>query len=345
MVPKVSVIVPIYNGEGYIHDCLSSIVNQTYQNIEIIIVNDGSTDHSEEIVKLYQEEDSRIVYVDQDNSGPSAARNNGISHSTGEYIAFVDSDDTVDQDYIAILVNKMIDSGADLACCGYTDISEYGTIKCSDFTFEGNVSVHSFIEMVCKGTGGVLWSKLFKKNFIEKNKIQMDKKIFMSEDLVFVLQYAALCQSFVSVNDGLYNYNRFNQNSISANISMDYLENFIMVTENIKKILHSVDLVENKINEIIANRVQDFVVKIIEQQGKDLKELGMKTSIDNAKQILSLDYIKQYRDTFSTKDRYYKPFVFLIRNRLVRTSLLYGIILNHLRDFKKIFRKREQVGL
>ena len=88
MVPIVSVIVPVYNCEEYLADCLESILNQTYTNIEIVIVNDGSTDYSEKIVNKYQEKDNRVVYYYQENSGPSEARNNGISNSTGEYLSF-----------------------------------------------------------------------------------------------------------------------------------------------------------------------------------------------------------------------------------------------------------------
>ena len=132
----------------------------------------------------------------------------------------------------------MINSGSDLVCCGYQDISEHGILDHTDFDFEDSVSLYSFIDMVCKGTGGVLWSKIYKKDIIVKNDLKMDKNLFMSEDLVFVLQYVSYCRSFAAIKEYLYNYNRLNQGSISSNVSIGYLKNFITVCKCIEKIFH-----------------------------------------------------------------------------------------------------------
>ncbi|MEH7464169.1 glycosyltransferase family 2 protein, partial [Bacillus thuringiensis] len=129
MVPKVSIIVPVYNCEEYLSNCIESILNQTYKNIEIVIVNDGSIDQSEKIINKYKVKEERIMYYYQDNCGPSEARNKGIINSTGEYVTFIDADDTVDKYYVELLLNKMINSNSDLVCCGYKDISEYGVLN------------------------------------------------------------------------------------------------------------------------------------------------------------------------------------------------------------------------
>ena len=107
------------------------------------------------------------------------------------------------------------------------EISRHGNINYTDFNFEGNIPKHSFIEMVCKGTGGVLWGKILKRNIITQNELAMDKHIFMSEDLIFVLQYVYYCKTFAAIRKYLYNYNRLNEASISSNISMDiYIKSY-----------------------------------------------------------------------------------------------------------------------
>ena len=112
--PMVSVIVPVYNSEPYIEDCLNSIVNQTYLSIEIILVNDGSTDHSYEIMTGYSMKDNRIVIISQPNRGVSAARNAGLSVAKGEYILFVDSDDTIRNDTVETLCRQALSTNAEI---------------------------------------------------------------------------------------------------------------------------------------------------------------------------------------------------------------------------------------
>ncbi|MEI4828900.1 glycosyltransferase family 2 protein [Bacillus sp. FJAT-53711] len=341
MVPKVSVIIPVYNCEKYISECLESVLNQTYTNIDIIIVNDGSTDRSEEIVNEYKEKDNRIVYYSQENSGPSEARNKGILNSTGEYLVFVDSDDTINKYYIELLIKQMISTGSDLVCCGYKDISEYGVLNYTDFNFDNNVSVHAFMDMVCSGTGGVLWSKLYKKEIIINNGLRMDKNIFMCEDLIFILQYVSHCTSFSAIKEYLYNYNRLNQSSISSNISINYIQNYIKVFREMENVFNSVYLNEYKKRKIITKEIQDIVVKLVEQQSINIKVTGRRNAICNIKKILSIPYVNEHKDAFSSDDYFYKPYIFLIRNNFVRTSIMYGVCLNILRNLKKKLKKRK----
>ena len=112
---KVSVIVPAYNVEGYINDCLESLVNQTLKEIEIIVVNDGSTDRTSEIISKFSAKDSRMKIINQENQGLSAARNNGMQQATGEYIGFVDSDDYIDLDFYEKLYEAAKTNDADIS--------------------------------------------------------------------------------------------------------------------------------------------------------------------------------------------------------------------------------------
>ncbi|MBD1378857.1 glycosyltransferase family 2 protein [Metabacillus arenae] len=345
MVPKVSVIVPAYNCENYISSCLESIINQTYSKIEIIIINDGSIDKSEQIIEEYKKKDNRIIYLHQENSGPSEARNKGILTSKGEYLVFIDSDDTVDKRYIELLFKKIISSNADLVCCGYKDYSNYGVKNHTDFDFKDNVSIHSFMEMACNGTGGVLWSKIFKKEIIAKHNLKMDKNIFMSEDLVFVLQYASHCKLFAAIKEYLYNYNRLNQGSISANISINYIKNNILVCEYLEGIFDSVKLKEKKGNQLIVNRIQELVLSIIEQQSIFAKKIGIKKASIKVKEILSIQYIVKYTSEFRSNSFFYKPYIFFIKHKYIKSCVIYGLFLYMLRILKKKLINRKQVEL
>ena len=116
---KVSIIVPVYNMEKRLNKCLDSLINQTYKNIEIIVVNDGSMDHSLDIIREYQAKDSRINVINQRNMGISEARNNGLAIATGDYLCFADSDDYVELDMIEELVNKITTDKSDIVVCDY----------------------------------------------------------------------------------------------------------------------------------------------------------------------------------------------------------------------------------
>ena len=115
----ISIVVPIYNVENYLRQCLDSIVSQTYQNFECLLINDGSPDNSEDICREYVDKDSRFKYFDKENGGVSSARNLGIERSGGAYITFIDSDDWVDSDYLEVLYNALIDENADIAISTY----------------------------------------------------------------------------------------------------------------------------------------------------------------------------------------------------------------------------------
>ena len=115
----ISVIIPVYNAEQYIKRCLNSVLNQTFNDYEIIMVNDGSTDGSLEILKKYESQNSKLKVITQKNLKAAAARNSGLKYASGEYIAFIDADDYVHNDYLRILYENMVHFKADVSTCGF----------------------------------------------------------------------------------------------------------------------------------------------------------------------------------------------------------------------------------
>ena len=126
--PLISIIVPVYNTAKYLPRCLNSIIHQTYPNIEIIIVDDGSTDNSATVIKSYTQKDTRIKLVHQKNAGLSAARNTGIAKSTGTFITFVDSDDSIEPNMLQAMITAIVDTSADIAVCSFKEIYPSGKV-------------------------------------------------------------------------------------------------------------------------------------------------------------------------------------------------------------------------
>ncbi len=176
--PKVSVIVPFYNVEGYIEKCLETLVNQTLKDIEIILVNDGSKDRSVDIVKKFMKEyPDKIVYLEKQNGGLADARNYAIPYAKGEYIAFLDSDDYVEKDMYQLMYELAQKESSDMVECNF--IWEYPDKKREDI---GEFYIGQF-EMLEK-VRVVAWNKLIKREILEKNKIEFPKGL-QYEDVEF----------------------------------------------------------------------------------------------------------------------------------------------------------------
>ena len=205
---KVSIIIPVYNVERYIDNCLKSLINQTYKNIEIILVDDGSSDESYRICENYSKEYSFIKLFHKKNGGPSSARNYGIEKATGEYICFVDSDDYVSEKYIE---NLLIDD-FDLSFGGLVDVCGDKKIErpvCSEI--QKYYDKDMYVKLLENSENDLFNSpccKLFKKSIIERNNIRYDESLHMGEDLIFNINYLKYCNSLVMIPDCLYFYNR-----------------------------------------------------------------------------------------------------------------------------------------
>lgn len=206
---KASVIVPVYNGEKYINNCLKRLLMQTYDNIEIIVVDDGSADTTNEVIQRYIAQYPNIVLLSQSNQGVSAARNLALAQITGKYVTFVDCDDEVDYKYIENMVIQMEHREVQLAVCGYqTKIQGHATIEeKSNFTNE-ELSAQDVIlrSLLHKDILPVVWNKMFLTSVIKANHIRFDDSIIIGEDMLFLVQYCLRAVSAVVVSEHLYTY-------------------------------------------------------------------------------------------------------------------------------------------
>ena len=207
---KISVIVPVYNVEGYLSNCLDSIICQSYKHLEIICVNDGSTDNSPGILEEYARKDNRIIIITQKNAGLSAARNTGISAATGNYVGFVDSDDWIDQDtYQSAFEEFRKDDSIDIVCWGANVIAEDGytvnvepSRKYHKICLTGKHKIDR--ENVLK-TQVTTWNKLYKSSIIKQNNLTFPDGL-LYEDNVFFWKYIVNCKYGFYLNQYFYNY-------------------------------------------------------------------------------------------------------------------------------------------
>lgn len=232
----VSVIVPIYNKEYLIGRCVESLIKQTYTNIEIILVDDGSTDKSLEICQDFQKKDSRIKVYHKDNGGLSDARNYGLAHASGAWIAFVDGDDYVENDYIEILLRNSND--VDLVVCNCYQLTENKRIISKHVfgnrLFVGNDTIYSdiIIPMITLNNNKTnmlypAWNKLYRKQIINDNYLKFDTNLPYAEDYMFCIQFFKAISGVRFIECTLYNYDCTIQNSLSkVPISTDKLEKY-----------------------------------------------------------------------------------------------------------------------
>lgn len=201
MIPQFSIIIPLFNAEAYITQCLESIRNQTYKEFEVWIIDDGSTDHSASVVQDFLS-DERFHYYYQENRGVSAARNQGISKAKGAYIAFIDSDDFIDEDYLELFAQAIHQKEYDVICTGYkTTLGQ----RVQDFYGKDYTQI-GFLKQVLAGTGGVVWGKVYKKQLIIDYSVRFSERYNMREDLLFNLIFSNFVQDVFVINAYNYNY-------------------------------------------------------------------------------------------------------------------------------------------
>lgn len=208
---KVSLIIPFFNAANYISACIQSVFNQSLDDIEIIFVNDGSTDAGVEILTNYSKNDQRIKIIHQLNQGVSAARNIGLANARGEWIAFADADDSMEPNMLQTLYNEVQATGAGMAVCNVlqvaTNNSESVRLTLNNQLFECKSNPSGAVAQMMDFTFDYAnWNKLYKAAIIQKHNIRFDEHIRIGEDLLFNLYYLHYIERIVCINQPLYRY-------------------------------------------------------------------------------------------------------------------------------------------
>ena len=276
--PKISVIVPVYNSEKYLPKCLDSLINQTFNDIEIICVNDGSTDSSAEILNHYAEKYDKIKIITQRNQGISSARNTGIEHAAGEYISFVDSDDFADETMYENLIKYL---PQELICFEAQVFPFDSKNPLQKMIINNKKGVHKITDKIIQNTNIYLWNKLFKTSIIKDNNIRFPNGLIF-EDFPFVWEYMLSIKNVCYVNKKYYFYRQHSSSAMKtcADKSIQHL----YVWHFLYKRLKQKNILDSHINTI-KNLFKKYFILAYKLSNEEQKPLIIETGKQYATEI------------------------------------------------------------
>lgn len=302
----VSIIVPVYNAETFLSKCIESIIQQDYDSIEILLIDDGSKDNSLKICQEYSDKYENVKVFSKKNTGVSDTRNYGIKRSNGKYICFVDSDDYLEENYVSLMVKTIEKDNTDLVIATYnvvgdnnfkTDLEALKKIKGIRNKEEVLKKIINIEENNC--IFGYIWRCLYKKDIIYSNKILFET-MRMSEDYLFLVEYINACNLISVIDDSIYNY-RINKYSVTSKYISTLLDDMICVNDKIYNsiVKNNEDLYSSYIG-IVCNTYLCYIQNVA--KSKKL-ETDLKTINKNKKKYFdkSLRERKKYNIKFRKK--------------------------------------------
>ena len=282
---KVSIVLPIYNVEKYLEKCVDSVRKQTYENIEIILVDDGSKDDSGKICDSLAEEDSRIKVLHKKNGGLASARNAGYQEASGKYLMYIDSDDSIKNDVVKRCVNAIEREQSDVVIFGYEKVSEDGNILevCSwnDKNYSHDEMTQYLYKAICEMSFGYAWNKLYRKSVLDKSGILGDAQVIDREDLVYNMELLKYWSKVTYIDYVGYEYLQ-RSTSLLHNSNLARLNGVEYFVERVYGI--DVGSMQSKVfNMIVLHYLADAIIKNIiwndNLSSKEKKKL-MKETID-----------------------------------------------------------------
>ena len=310
MEPKVSIIIAVYNVESFLKRCVDSVINQSYKNLEIILVNDESPDNCGQICDEYSKQDKRIKVIHQKNKGISGARNSGLKIATGNYIGFVDSDDWIEREMYKSLIDTIKETNSEIAICSFQESTGIDEITNIDTKYISKILnkkdlLHFYIE-----EGFYVWRNLYSRQII--NNLRFDENILFTEDIIFCVDITELVEKAVFIDVEYYNY--FIDNNTSLTKSRYNEKTFCTIEANL--------YLQSKINILFPN-------------DKLLKHIARKRLLNNAiYHYYQIHYNRSYKldtdYTFRKKLKVlinknfrwsFKPSVLIICSRFLNVTL------------------------
>jgi len=305
----VSIIIPVYNVSKFIDICLNSIIQQTYKDLEIIIVDDGSKDDSLEKCLGWKKKDKRIKVFHNENNGVSYTRNFAIKKSSGIYLTFIDPDDIVAPDFIENLVLNMTSFHADCSVCGIQRFYDEEKI----ITLQGKLFHYTNKDM--KGAlfsvfGGFLANKMYKRNIIIKNNLSLNESISISEDLLFNLEYFNYCNNIVYDSTQKYYYRQYynsSYNNLTNKKWFDIIDTYLLILKND-------NLIDLNLKKIV---IINFIMILFEAKQRIKKIESYDKDLDQKIKKLYKEYVKKDNIKDAKIKQKIKIILFLLMPRIV----------------------------
>lgn len=246
----ISVIVPVYNAEKYLTRCIDSICNQTYNNLEIILVNDGSTDTSKHLCEELLKKDARLKLINQNNGGSSIARNTGLENATGDFISFIDSDDYIEKVMLEQMLNLIIEHNIDVVEIERNSESN-SKIFDNNFTIEDTITA---AERIIKTTSFQVWKRLYRKSVVENMRFIPN---IIHQDVFFTVDVLNKVSSIGFLNSKLYIYNRESMGIIRSKYSAMKRDVAVRATEYLQENLPKSDRIKKVMNDYVVGYYTD----------------------------------------------------------------------------------------
>lgn len=315
----ISVIIPIYNSAKHLTKCLNSIVEQQYSEFEVILINDGSTDNSEDICMQYINTDNRFKYIKQDNAGPAKARNVGITKAIGDYITFVDSDDFIDKEYFEN-VTHFIEPEYEIIVTAIRQISNIGSkTLINDIPEERELNSDDikkyFIMRYFNGNMSnipTLCNKFYRNDFLKKHHLKIDENRVRAEDYWFNFDAFQKAKSIVYTNYAGYNYNTTVDGSIMKTVRKNQFELFLLSRNKLldysKTNRLKFDI--NEFNDRFFQNINEYILMIYQDKSFERKNKVIKEIISNS------DFIEIVNNSVPTK----------LHTKLIKTLYKVGIL-------------------
>lgn len=320
--PKITIAIPIFNAEKHLVNCIESVLRQTFMDIQIILINDGSTDESGQICDIYAAKDPRINVYHCNNNGVSIARNLAIEKARGEYISFIDADDEIDELMIENLYAQIKNTKADIAICGHVSVyrknKKLYIVKHEPPNFNGTTKeflelIELFLDSECvQGP----CAKLYRTNLIKRHGIKFPNQQSFGEDTIFVYNYLKYCNRIVSVDKCFYSYMKRTGGSLSSSFREDKVEIYIQLYKELELLLgkfgvfHKHELLEKRICTSVISCIGElynnsYYIKRIERINyinrtiSNKKVLSsFKSQRDNNYKFTILNYLFQNKSVF-----------------------------------------------
>lgn len=342
--PLISIIVPVYNAEKYLEKCIESILIQTYKKIEILIINDGSTDNSWKLCKKIKNKDDRISVYSKNNGGVSTARNYGLRKSNGDWVMFVDPDDYLSNRMVTNLVNA-ITPLTDIIASPCISFQKNKTKKVNFFEkkceFQSKASKKElFKQLMVPEYGqnvkialtaiGVPWGKIYRKHFIDKYKLRFDPELRRMQDNLFNIYAFFYARKIIYLDDAFYYYRYEHMDNYFQNYRPETSNTLVPVIRKQFRALNDLEVYDNDLEKFFLNEVVRFIIIIMKAQvfnrynPKNIKNKKKEmqsvideleyTKIKNPSNIIFLDGIKKKVIFFLIISRQYSILSFLCRN-------------------------------
>ena len=324
----VSVIIPVYNGELHLKKCIESLLSQTLKLCEFIFINDGSNDKSQAIIEDFQKTDERIILINQENQGVSAARNSGLQIAKGNYIGFVDADDTVLPDFFETLLEIAQQTNVDVVISKYI-INQNGKQHLSKTIFPENkilssdfVKMEIIPHMIQTENLNAIWNKLFKRELIEKNAISFPVGVALGEDGGFNMIAFQNANSIYFTDYAGYNYFEIEGSATKDFASKNYFERIVEEYHNDYAAFVNENLNPEKIAQLKAEKFINKSVSLLHEYANPINKLGFAAAYRRISSMLNTPIFEEvfasnYNQIVTKKSRYEKFILRAIRNKWI----------------------------